>query len=106
MRLESMSRARYAELLRPIQRSVIMSALRRRIPRFALALTLMCVASSAFAQPTLIGLGDLPGGQAYSEAWGVSADGSAVVGASLVNGSVPFGATYDAFRWTAETGMQ
>ena len=59
----------------------------------------------ALAQPSFMGLGDLPGGSFHSEAWGVSADGSTVVGASIVNGNVLFGGTYAAFRWTAATGI-
>src|SRR5205814_7476574 len=59
----------------------------------------------AFAQPSFTGLGDLPGGQVYSDAWGVSADGSAVVGSSIINGNILFGGTYAAFRWTAATGI-
>jgi probable HAF family extracellular repeat protein len=60
---------------------------------------------AACAQPSFTGLGDLPGGQFYSDAWGVSADGSAVVGSSLISGNVLFGGTYAAFRWTAATGI-
>ncbi len=48
---------------------------------------------------TMIGLGDLPGGAFYSNAYDVSADGTVVVGVSEgANGN-------EAFRWTAETGM-
>src|SRR5262245_17814646 len=71
----------------------------------AAALTVAAGAASALAQPTLTGLGDLPGGSFHSEAWGVSADGSVVVGASIINGNVLFGGTYAAFRWTASTGI-
>jgi probable HAF family extracellular repeat protein len=46
-------------------------------------------------------LGVLPTGT-YSRAYGVSADGSVVVGASTING----GNGSEAFRWTAATGMQ
>src|SRR5580765_4327314 len=67
---------------------------------------LVAIASLVDAQPSLTGLGDLPGGQVYSEAWGVSADGATIVGASIVNGNVLFGGTYAAFAWTAGTGMQ
>jgi probable HAF family extracellular repeat protein len=69
---------------------------------FALA----ALSGSAFAQPTFTGLGDLEGGQIYSEAWGVSADGSTVVGASITSGHIIFGGTYGAFRWTQATGLQ
>jgi len=45
------------------------------------------------------GLGDLPGGPVYSEAWSMSADGSTIVGSSgSANGQ-------EAFLWTAEEGM-
>jgi len=47
------------------------------------------------------GLGDLPGGDFYSAARAVSADGSAVVGAGQ-----PADAYREAFRWTPSTGMQ
>lgn len=47
-----------------------------------------------------LGLGDLPGGDDYSVAWGISGDGAVVVGqASGVDGS-------EAFRWTESSGMQ
>ncbi len=62
-------------------------------------------AGAAFAQPSFTPLGDLPGGQAFSDAWGVSADGSTVVGSSIISGNVLFGGTYAAFRWHASTGM-
>src|SRR5262245_24161422 len=50
--------------------------------------------STAFAAASLTPLGFLPGG-AYSEAYGVSTDGSVIVGSS---GSRPF-------RWTSSGGM-
>lgn len=49
---------------------------------------------------TFQGLGDLPGGNFYSVANGISADGSTVVGWTSVGES-----SGEAFRWTAETGM-
>jgi uncharacterized membrane protein len=49
----------------------------------------------------MVPLGDLPGGEFYSEAYDVSADGSVVVGTSIVPGPLGF----RAFRWTEETGM-
>jgi probable HAF family extracellular repeat protein len=58
------------------------------------------------AQSSFHGLGDLPGGQFLSEAWGVSGDGSVVVGASIISGNVLFGGTYAAFRWSQELGLQ
>jgi probable HAF family extracellular repeat protein len=60
----------------------------------------------ALAQPSFTALGDLPGGQVYSDAWGVSADGSTVVGSSIISGALPFGPTYGAFRWKAATGIE
>jgi probable HAF family extracellular repeat protein len=52
----------------------------------------------------MVGLGDLPGGRFFSEAYDVSADGSAVVGYSEVGvrGGMPISA---AFYWTAAIGM-
>ncbi len=47
----------------------------------------------------MVGLGDLPGGDSYSDASDVSADGSVIVGRSnSVNGG-------EAFRWTESGGM-
>src|SRR5262245_51405154 len=67
-------------------------------------------AAAACAAPLLAqsftGLGDLDGGMIFSEAWGVSADGSTVVGDSITNGHILFGAVYGAFRWTAATGLE
>ena len=45
------------------------------------------------------GLGDLPGGDFFSNAWAVSSDGSVVVGASTSSG------VSEAFRWTRGGGM-
>jgi uncharacterized membrane protein len=57
------------------------------------------LATCALAQPTFQGLGDLPGGPAFSRPWAISADGSTVVGVSRsVNGD-------EAFRWNASTGI-
>lgn len=53
--------------------------------------------ASCFAH-SFQGLGDLAGGSFYSEVFGVSADGSKVVGRS-VSGSD------EAFIWTASGGM-
>jgi uncharacterized membrane protein len=50
----------------------------------------------------MVGLGDLPGGGFFSEAYDVSADGTVVVGRSIQNdGLFPS----RGFRWTAEHGM-
>lgn len=48
----------------------------------------------------MVGLGDLQGGDYWSDARGVSADGSVVVGMSLNATS-----NFEAFRWTSGTGM-
>jgi len=54
------------------------------------------------AEDGMIGLGDLPGGGPDSRAYGVSADGSVVVGRSE---SADSGFTTEAFRWTQTEGM-
>lgn len=51
-------------------------------------------------RPFIGWLGDLPGGDYSSEAWGVSDDGQVVVGRSS---HAPDG--YEAFRWSAATGL-
>lgn len=51
------------------------------------------------ASATFIGLGDLTGGSFESRAYGVSADGSVVVGVSRS------GNGFEAFRWTVDDGM-
>jgi probable HAF family extracellular repeat protein len=51
------------------------------------------------------GLGDLPGGAISSGASAVSADGTTVVGVSLVTDHSPAGTEQEAFRWTAAEGM-
>jgi hypothetical protein len=50
----------------------------------------------------MVGLGDLPGGGFFSQANGVSADGSTIVGYSSAF-DLPL--NNRAFRWTAETGL-
>jgi probable HAF family extracellular repeat protein len=60
-----------------------------------------CGATNA-AEPFFIGLGDLPGGAVHSRAFGVSADGSVVVGST---GAAPSSSGSQAFRWTVDTGM-
>jgi uncharacterized membrane protein len=72
--------------------------------RILILLTALVLASlgniaEADSAPAFQGLGDLPGGPFDSSAFGVSADGSVVVG----NGTVAGG--HQAFRWTASTGM-
>jgi probable HAF family extracellular repeat protein len=51
-------------------------------------------------------LGDLPGGNVSASAWGMSADGSVIVGQSSSSASFASGASREeAFRWTAAGGM-
>jgi len=63
-----------------------------------LSLAISCLtllnASTAHAQASFQGLGDLPGGSFYSEAYGVSADGTTVVGYSRNAND-----DGEAFRW-------
>ncbi len=62
------------------------------------------LAASAFAgtacAASFTGLGDLPGGRFDSKAYGISGDGSVVVGTGAGASGVS-----EAFRWTAATGM-
>src|SRR3990172_9509444 len=53
-----------------------------------------------FSAPPFQGLGDLPGGALFSDARGVSGDGSVVVGMSH-----SAAANFEAYRWTAGGGM-
>ena len=55
---------------------------------------------SAGSDALFLGLGDLPGRGVSSSSWGVSADGSTVVGGSQ---SILEG---EAFRWTLDSGME
>jgi len=57
---------------------------------------------SSTTQPRFLGLGDLPGGRFESRATAVSANGSVIAGASVVDDA----GREAAFRWTRETGMQ
>ncbi|MFQ5667939.1 MAG: hypothetical protein ACE5I7_16110 [Candidatus Binatia bacterium] len=66
----------------------------------ACSLLAMVTPASAVPQASFHPLGDLPGGAFASQGWGVSADGSTVVG---------FGTTdqeQEAFRWSASAGLQ
>jgi uncharacterized membrane protein len=67
------------------------------------------LAASARAQSTFTPLGDLPGGSFHSEAWGVSADGTTVVGHSLSTGAGPCTTSgsegFEAFVWKSATGI-
>jgi probable HAF family extracellular repeat protein len=66
------------------------------------SLLALCVAgASSMAQAEVQGLGFLPNGGSGSYAYGVSADGSVVVGVGD-----RAGAFYEAFRWTQAGGMQ
>jgi len=57
------------------------------------------VSVEAAAEPSFTGLGDLPGGSYESNAWGVSGDGSVVVGHSVTTSG------NEAFVWTLGGGM-
>jgi probable HAF family extracellular repeat protein len=54
----------------------------------------------------MVGMGDLPGGDFHSEATGVSADGSVIVGAGTVQVPDRIINVPQAFRWTADGGMK
>jgi probable HAF family extracellular repeat protein len=60
-------------------------------------LSMMAVAASA---QSFTGLGDLPGSIFNSQALGVSADGSVIVGLSVSSNGT------EAFRWTSGGGME
>jgi len=47
----------------------------------------------------MVGLGDLPGNDFWSQAYGISADGRVIVGASISDRG------HEAFRWTRSEGM-
>ena len=75
----------------------------RRMRRVAFTLIMLCTTTQLAASASVFhGLGDLDGGDFYSEAHGVSADGLVVVGRAK---STTSGSSYEAFRWTAGTGM-
>jgi probable HAF family extracellular repeat protein len=53
----------------------------------------------------MVGMGDLPGSPFVSEAWGVSADGTVIVGWGVYGPGI--GAPWrEGWRWTAQTGLQ
>src|SRR5262245_30673959 len=58
--------------------------------------------SAAAQQPYFTGLGDLPGGEFFSDTIDVSRDGKVVIGTSRVESSQT---TTEAFRWTRSEGM-
>lgn len=68
---------------------------------------IISVLQATYAGPVFQGLGDFPGGLYDSRAWGVSADGTAVVGRGWSSDPLwpdgPLG--IQAFRWTSATGM-
>jgi len=72
----------------------------RQLQAIALAIFLLEAEQLATAA-RFIPLGGLNGGNAYSEALAVSADGNTVVGAIVTGPS-----EVEAFRWTRETGME
>ncbi|NRA00706.1 MAG: PEP-CTERM sorting domain-containing protein, partial [Myxococcales bacterium] len=81
-----------------------------RVVSLILGIVCLGFAFNASAKPLFMGLGDLPGGDFYSKAFAVSADGSVVVGMSdnACNGAIqllPGSCAYTAFRWTEEGGM-
>ena len=66
---------------------------------FCTALGVVALAAAATAAPMFQGLGDLPGGYFSSTAYGVSADGSVVVGRGYSASG------FEAFRWTPADNM-
>jgi probable HAF family extracellular repeat protein len=60
--------------------------------------------ASCFAQASFQGVGFAFPERPYSEAWGVSADGSTVVGGVIVGGS-GFSQLFAAYAWSEETGL-
>jgi probable HAF family extracellular repeat protein len=71
------------------------------IPVFLIAILLFGSGYISFGTtPSFQGLGDLPGGDFFSSASAVSADGSVVVGTSVTSNGQG-----DAFRWTQGEGM-
>ena len=70
-----------------------------RVVSLILGIVCLGFAFNASAKPLFMGLGDLPGGNFYSRAREVSADGSAVVGFGDSASGI------EAFRWTQGSGM-
>ena len=62
-------------------------------------IALLCLMGEGPTYAAFIPLGDLPGGLSLSDARGVSADGSVVVGTSVSASG------FEAFRWTQAGGM-
>jgi probable HAF family extracellular repeat protein len=65
---------------------------------------LLLAPTSCLAQARFQGLGHIYPDRPFSEAWGVSGDGSTVVGGAIVAGG-GFSQISAAFAWTEETGM-
>jgi probable HAF family extracellular repeat protein len=72
----------------------------------AIVLQVYLVSVSSANVPSFQGLGDLPGNEFYSEAYGISSNGQVVVGASQSVAPQPYAPkATEAFRWTASGGM-
>lgn len=72
----------------------------------AILLHVYLVSVSSAAVPSFQGLGDLPGNEFYSEAYGISSNGKVVVGASQSVKPDPYSSkATEAFIWTASGGM-
>ena len=70
---------------------------------------LFTVTNTATGAGTMVGLGDLPGGDSYSFGYGISQDGTTVVGGASSTASSAgssFTLDFEAFRWTSGGGMQ
>src|SRR5262245_16739562 len=82
---------------------------RHQFQREAALLAAMCVlvCTRAHGQATFQGVGDLLGGEHYSLAAAVSADGTVVVGTATGLGLANCGATPNrqAFKWIENVGM-
>src|SRR5260221_4724782 len=83
---------------------VYLRGLRKAMRAVVCALCVLATASCAYAAASLRPLGFVTGDN-YSSANGVSADGSVVVGTRGLQPYVGAG-HYQAFRWTAGSGMQ
>ena len=70
-----------------------------RIVSMSVFFVVVCSVEASAQSLSFQGLGDLAGGNYESQAWGVSADGSTIVGYS----NSAFGT--EAFRWTAASGI-
>ena len=73
--------------------------MRRSILVLAIVSTVAFSETAVFADVSFQGLGDVPGGGFRSQTFGISADGSVVVGRSESSSG------YKAFRWTSDGGM-